>query len=164
MKELVFFAKGMIVVFALLGCGAAYFAHAQAVQAGRLAHEGVSTTATITKKFLQATTHATSSDQRVRGGTDHVVVYEFPVEGADAPQTKRETLHEETWNGLAVGQQVPVRYWAQDPKIATIQDQGFARSAAFLSDAWKLMAGLAVACAIFVKLASPKRPVVPPRA
>ncbi len=114
------------IFFATAGFGVLYLQRANSENALRLANEGVTSLATITRKRVD-TSHNTN---RNAGGLKrYVLEYSFPLEGSDKEWQGDDEVAEAEYDTVEIGDQFNVRYWPQDPEIATILNDPYAAGA-----------------------------------
>lgn len=114
------------IFFALAGFGARYLQKANDEKAWRLADEGVTSLATITHKRI-STSHNTN--RNASGLKRYVLEYSFPLAGSDKEWQGNDEVAEAEYNTVEIGDQFDVRYWPQDPDIATILEDSYAAGA-----------------------------------
>lgn len=165
MQDLAFFAKGISLVLLALAAGAFLLGRSQAAHASDLQREGVRTSATVTERYVRSGARPTSAAEERRQGVDeHRIRYSFQLQDG-REHTTDESLPEELWRTVTVGQELKVTYLPRDPDVATVLDGGFEQGAALLSMAWKLLLGLGAVCLAFGIVAGrkPKPPAASER-
>ena len=114
------------IFFALAGFGALYLYKANDENAWRLANEGVTSLATITRKHIDTS----SSTNRDASGMKHYILeYSFPLAGSDKEWQGDDEVTEADYDTVKIGDQFDVRYWPQDPDIATILTDSYSAGA-----------------------------------
>ncbi|MFC1591465.1 DUF3592 domain-containing protein [Thermodesulfobacteriota bacterium] len=114
------------IFFALAGFGALYLQKAGDENARRLADEGVTSLATITRKHTD-TSHNTN--RKASGIKRYVLEYSFPLAGSGKKWQGDDQVSEAEYDTVETGDQFDVRYWPRDPDIATILEDSFAAGA-----------------------------------
>ena len=103
-----------------------YLQRANDANARRLADEGVTSLATITEKHID-TSH--SSNRQASGMKHYVLEYSFPLKDSGKEWQGDDEVSEDEYNGVEIGDQFDVRYWSQNPDIATILEGSYAAGA-----------------------------------
>jgi len=112
--------------FALTGFGVRYLQKANHENAWRLANEGITALATITRKRID-TAHNTN---REAGGLKrYILEYSFPLAESGKQWMGDDEVSKAEYDTVAIGDQLDVRYWTQDPAIATILNDPYAAGA-----------------------------------
>lgn len=142
-----------LVCAAALLVAAAFWA-TEAATARSLASHGVTTTAYVVHK------HA--DDGATPAEAAHEVTYAYQSVAPDGTRTTHRVGHdvpESVFDAVAVGQQVEVRYLAQDPSVAEVYPGEHADGRTFLD----ILAVVAAAVAALVALMGPRmaRPAAP---
>ncbi len=114
------------IFFALTGFGARYFQKAGDENAQRLANEGVTSLATITRKHID-TSHNTN--RKASGIKRYVLEYSFPLADSGKEWQGDDEVAEVEYDTVEIGDQFDVRYWPQDPDLATILEGSYASGA-----------------------------------
>ena len=114
------------ILFALAGYGARYLQKANNENAWRLANEGVTSLATITRKRID-TGHNTN--RKASGIKRYVLEYSFPLEVSGKEWHGNDEVSEAEYDTVEAGDQFDVRYWPGDPDIATILEDPYAAGA-----------------------------------
>ncbi len=114
------------IVFSLAGFGTLYLYKANDENARRLASDGVTSLATITRKHID-TSHNTN--RNASGIKRYVLEYIFTLEDTGKKWEGDDDVSEEEYNSVESGDHFDVRYWPQDPDIATILEDPYAAGA-----------------------------------
>jgi len=114
------------IFFALASFGVRYLQKANDENARRLASEGVTSLATITRKRID-TSHNTN--RKASGLKRYVLEYSFPLAGSGKEWQGDDEVAEAEYDTVEIGDQFDVRYWPQDPDIATILEDPYAAGA-----------------------------------
>jgi len=141
------------ILFALAGIGALYLQRANDENAWRLAHEGVTSLATITDKRID-TGHNTN--RQASGIKRYILVYSFHLSDSDKEWQEDDEVSESEFDSVEIGDQFDVRYWPKDPDIATILEDAYAAGASLLKTISTVLLSLA-ALLILILLIKPVR-------
>ncbi len=141
------------VFFALLGFGALYLQGANDENAERLASQGVTSLATITDKH---TTTSHNTNRKASGMKRYVLKYTFPLAGSGKQWQGDDDVSESDYNSVKIGDQFDVRYWPQDPEIATIIEDAYGQGAELLQTIATVLFSLAALMAL-IWLSGPLR-------
>jgi len=114
------------VFFALSGLGMRYLQKANDTNAERLASEGVTSLATITRKRID-TIHNTN--RQASGTRRYVLEYSFPLADGGKKWQGDDEVSESEYDTVKTGDQFDVRYWPADPDIATLLEDSYAAGA-----------------------------------
>ncbi len=114
------------IVFALAGFGTLYLHKANDENARRLVSEGVTSLATITRKHID-TSHNTN--RNASGIKRYVLEYSFPLSGSGKKWQGNDDVAEDEYETVETGDQFDVRYWPQDPDIATLLENPYVAGA-----------------------------------
>ena len=114
------------IVFAVAGFGLRYLQKANSDNAWRLANEGATGLASITRKRID-TSHNTN--RQASGMKTYVLEYSFPLADSDKEWQGDDEVTEDEFDSVEVGDQFDVRYWPEDPDIATILEDPYAAGA-----------------------------------
>jgi hypothetical protein len=128
------------VFFALAGFGARYLQKANDENAWRLANEGVTGLATITRKHIDT---SSSTNRNASGLKRYILEYSFPLAGSDKEWHGDDEVTEDEYDTVMIGDQFDVRYWPQDPDIATILTDSYSAGAKLAKTISTVLFGLA---------------------
>lgn len=95
-------------------------------QINRLDDHGVDTVATVTDRDIRTTT-----DRDGNRTTRYYVTYRFRPT-SDQSVTSRDSVSRDTYDAVAVGQEVAVRYLPDDPGVSRLSSEGSGRWAAVM--------------------------------
>ena len=129
------------IFFALSGFGALYFQKANDENAQRLASEGVTSLATITRKHID-TSHNTN--RQASGIRHYILKYSFPLKNSGKEWQGDDDVSEDDYNSVEIGDQFDVRYWPQNPDISTILEGSYAAGAQLAKTISTALFGLAI--------------------
>jgi hypothetical protein len=128
------------VFFALAGFGARYLQKANDENAWRLANEGVTGLATITRKHIDT---SSNTNRNASGLKRYILEYSFPLAGSDKEWLGDDEVTEAEYDTVQIGDQFDVRYWPQDPDIATILEDSYSAGARLAKTISTVLFGLA---------------------
>jgi len=114
------------IFFALAGFGVLYLQKASSENARRLASEGVTSLATITRKHIDI---SHNTNRTASGLKRYVLDYSFPLAGGGKEWQGDDEVSQAEYDTVKIGDQFDVRYWPQDPGIATILEDPYAAGA-----------------------------------
>ena len=141
------------IFFALAGFGTLYLYKANDENAWRLANDGVTSLATITRKRI-STSHNTN--RKASGLKRYILEYSFPLEGSDKEWQGNDEVAEVEYDSVKIGDQFDVRYWPRDPDIATILKDSYSAGAQLAKTISTVLLSLA-ALLVLVLLIRPVR-------
>ena len=141
------------IFFALAGFGMRYFYKAGDENARRLTDEGVTSLATITQKRID-TSHSTN--RKASGLKRYVLEYSFPLAGSGKEWKGDDEVSESEYDTVEIGDQFDVRYWSQDPGIATILEGSYRAGAQLAKTISTALLGFAMLL-VFALLIRPVR-------
>jgi hypothetical protein len=141
------------IFFALAGFGALYLQKANNENAWRLTYEGVTSLATITRKHIDT---SSSTNRNASGLKRYILEYSFPLAGSDKEWHGDDEVTEAEYDTVKIGDHFDVRYWPQDPDIATILEDSYSAGAKLAKTISTVLLGLA-ALLVLILLIRPVR-------
>jgi len=135
----------LAVLFAAGGFGLKYLQKANHLNAWRLANQGKSSLATIINKRTESG-HLSSKDafENKSAILRYILEYSFKLVDSEKEWRGNDQVTEEEFNSVEIGDQFDVRYWPENPEIATILEDPFEAGAKLAKNISNVFLGVAV--------------------